>query len=76
MVVLGNASLRISLSCMMFIMQIYIAYLPEFWLMGASTYLKDYYKVLEVDYDASEEKIRLNYRRLALVGHLSFLIVP
>nr|XP_023904453.1 uncharacterized protein LOC112016172 isoform X1 [Quercus suber] len=34
---------------------------------------KDYYKVLEVDYDATDEKIRLNYRRLALVGHLSFL---
>ncbi|XP_059433676.1 uncharacterized protein LOC132166841 isoform X1 [Corylus avellana] len=30
---------------------------------------KDYYKVLEVDYDASEEKIRLNYRRLALKWH-------
>lgn len=44
--------------------------------MGAFTCLKDYYKVLEVDYDASEEKIRLNYRRLALVGHLSFVIVP
>ncbi len=42
------------------------------YLMGAFTCLKDYYKVLEVDYDAPEEKIRLNYRRLALVGHLSF----
>ncbi|XP_043718294.1 dnAJ-like protein slr0093 isoform X1 [Telopea speciosissima] len=30
---------------------------------------KDYYKVLEVDYDATEEKIRLNYRRLALKWH-------
>ncbi|GLT72277.1 hypothetical protein SLA2020_442270 [Shorea laevis] len=37
--------------------------------MGAFTCLKDYYKVLEVDYDASEEKIRLNYRRLALKWH-------
>jgi hypothetical protein len=35
------------------------------YLMGAFTCLKD-------DYDAPEEKIRLNYRRLALVGHLSF----
>lgn len=31
---------------------------------------KDYYKVLEVDYDATDEKMRLNYRRLALVSHI------
>ncbi|KAG1362039.1 chaperone protein DnaJ-like [Cocos nucifera] len=30
---------------------------------------KDYYKVLEVDYDATDETIRLNYRRLALKWH-------
>ncbi|XP_058206453.1 uncharacterized protein LOC131319977 [Rhododendron vialii] len=30
---------------------------------------KDHYKVLEVDYDATDEKIRLNYRRLALMWH-------
>ncbi|XP_034710122.1 dnAJ-like protein slr0093 isoform X1 [Vitis riparia] len=30
---------------------------------------KDYYKVLEVDYDATNEKIKLNYRRLALKWH-------
>lgn len=30
---------------------------------------KDYYKVLEVEYDAPEEKIRLNYRKLALKWH-------
>ncbi|KAK1305662.1 Chaperone protein dnaJ 15 [Acorus calamus] len=30
---------------------------------------KDYYKVLEVDYDATEENIRSNYRRLALKWH-------
>lgn len=30
---------------------------------------KDYYKVLEVEYDATVEKIRLNYRRLALKWH-------
>lgn len=30
---------------------------------------KDYYKVLEVDYDATDEKIRLNYRKLALRWH-------
>ena len=29
--------------------------------------LKDYYKILEVDYDATEDLIRLNYRKLALV---------
>lgn len=29
----------------------------------------DYYKVLEVDYDATNEKIKLNYRRLALKWH-------
>ncbi|KAL5542530.1 hypothetical protein UlMin_010240 [Ulmus minor] len=28
----------------------------------------DHYKVLEVDYDASDENIILNYRRLALKG--------
>lgn len=30
--------------------------------------IKDYYKLLEVDYDATDEKIRLNYRKLALVS--------
>ncbi|XP_031257265.1 uncharacterized protein LOC116115245 [Pistacia vera] len=30
---------------------------------------KDFYKILEVDYDATDEKIRLNYRRLALKWH-------
>ncbi|GMI78938.1 hypothetical protein like AT5G16650 [Hibiscus trionum] len=30
---------------------------------------KDYYKILEVDYDATEENIRLNYRKLALKWH-------
>ncbi|KAH9771333.1 J domain-containing protein [Citrus sinensis] len=30
---------------------------------------KDYYKILEVDYDATDEKIRLNYRKLALKWH-------
>ncbi|KMT19734.1 hypothetical protein BVRB_1g007890 [Beta vulgaris subsp. vulgaris] len=30
---------------------------------------KDYYKILEVDYDASEEEIRSNYIRLALKWH-------
>ncbi|XP_073112111.1 LOW QUALITY PROTEIN: uncharacterized protein [Elaeis guineensis] len=29
----------------------------------------DYYKVLEVDYDATDETIRLNYRKLALKWH-------
>ncbi|KAJ6744124.1 CHAPERONE DNAJ-DOMAIN SUPERFAMILY PROTEIN, partial [Salix purpurea] len=31
--------------------------------------LCDYYKILEVDYDATDEKIRLNYRKLALKWH-------
>ncbi|XP_021816135.1 uncharacterized protein LOC110758559 isoform X1 [Prunus avium] len=30
---------------------------------------KDFYKVLEVDYDANDEKIRFNYRMLALKWH-------
>jgi len=30
---------------------------------------KDYYKVLEVDYDASDDTIKLSYRRLALMWH-------
>lgn len=30
---------------------------------------KDFYKVLEVDYDATEESIRTNYLRLALRWH-------
>ncbi|XP_026401627.1 uncharacterized protein LOC113297393 isoform X2 [Papaver somniferum] len=30
---------------------------------------KDYYKVLEVDYDATDEKIRINYLKLALKWH-------
>ncbi|XP_039122873.1 chaperone protein DnaJ-like [Dioscorea cayenensis subsp. rotundata] len=30
---------------------------------------KDYYKVLEVDFDATDELIRLNYRKLALKWH-------
>ncbi|KAJ4845640.1 hypothetical protein Tsubulata_014789 [Turnera subulata] len=33
----------------------------------------DYYKILEVDYDATDEKIRLNYRKLALVSGASAL---
>ncbi|KAJ6951843.1 dnAJ-like protein [Populus alba x Populus x berolinensis] len=36
-----------------------------------NTTQKDYYKILEVDYDATDEKIRLNYRRLALVSGAS-----
>ncbi|GAU34394.1 hypothetical protein TSUD_217340, partial [Trifolium subterraneum] len=30
---------------------------------------KDYYKILEVDYDATEDTIRSNYIRLALKWH-------
>lgn len=32
---------------------------------------KDYYKILEVEYDATDEKIRLNYRKLALVSEVA-----
>lgn len=35
--------------------------------------IKDYYKVLEVEYDATDEKIRLNYRKLALVSNIYHL---
>ncbi|MGB7033153.1 MAG: DnaJ domain-containing protein, partial [Syntrophobacteria bacterium] len=31
--------------------------------------MKDYYKILEVDQDASEEQIRKGYRRLAFKYH-------
>ncbi|MBW2580831.1 MAG: DnaJ domain-containing protein [Deltaproteobacteria bacterium] len=31
--------------------------------------MKDYYKILEVDQDASEEQIRKGYRRLAFRYH-------
>ncbi|EYU44873.1 hypothetical protein MIMGU_mgv11b019889mg, partial [Erythranthe guttata] len=30
---------------------------------------KDYYKVLEVEYDATDDNIRFNYRKLALKWH-------
>ncbi|THU60782.1 hypothetical protein C4D60_Mb07t16370 [Musa balbisiana] len=33
------------------------------------TLVQDYYKILEVDYDATEEIIRSNYIRLALKWH-------
>ena len=42
--------------------------------------MQDYYKILEVDYDATEDAIRSNYIRLALVlildFSLSFLGLP
>ncbi|KAK6160898.1 hypothetical protein DH2020_004279 [Rehmannia glutinosa] len=41
---------------------------PHLWTANIITH-KDYYKVLEVDYDATDEKIRLNYRKLALKWH-------
>nr|AFK39881.1 unknown [Medicago truncatula] len=47
---------------------------PFFYLMAATddnnnNKPKDYYKVLEIEYDATDEDIRLNYRRLALKWH-------
>ncbi|CAK7333679.1 unnamed protein product [Dovyalis caffra] len=38
-------------------------------LMIPSDVMSDYYKILEVEYDATDEKIRLNYRKLALKWH-------
>ncbi|GAB2264934.1 hypothetical protein Dimus_000005 [Dionaea muscipula] len=35
----------------------------------SATTHKDYYELLEVDYDATDENIRLNYRKLALKWH-------
>lgn len=83
----GNTSKRVLSSYKMLVVQIYmtcfqgigivdLTQMFDLYLMAGFTFLKDYYKVLEVDYDATDEKIRLNYRRLALVGHLSFLVVP
>ncbi|KAF6136078.1 hypothetical protein GIB67_000482 [Kingdonia uniflora] len=41
-----------------------------FWgMLDSHVMIPDYYKVLEVDYDATDEKIRLSYRRLALKWH-------
>lgn len=37
--------------------------------IAAATTSKDYYKLLEVEYDASDEDIRSNYRKLALKWH-------
>ncbi|KAJ6296775.1 hypothetical protein OIU78_022491, partial [Salix suchowensis] len=43
---------------------------PLVWQVAvALTFQPDYYKILEVDYDATDEKIRLNYRKLALKWH-------
>ena len=36
---------------------------------------KDYYKILEVDYDATEEMLKLNYRKLALVSNYKLKFV-
>ncbi|KAL2921461.1 Chaperone protein DnaJ [Bienertia sinuspersici] len=37
--------------------------------VATTTTYQDYYKILELDYDATDEDIRLNYRRLALKWH-------
>ncbi|XP_057249446.1 uncharacterized protein LOC104887982 isoform X2 [Beta vulgaris subsp. vulgaris] len=36
---------------------------------AATTTCKDYYKILEVGYDATDEDLRLSYRKLALKWH-------
>ncbi|XP_008444957.2 uncharacterized protein LOC103488141 isoform X2 [Cucumis melo] len=41
----------------------------NFDLFTAATKFKDYYKTLEVDYDATDDDIRANYIRLALKWH-------
>ncbi|KAJ3695851.1 hypothetical protein LUZ60_001228 [Juncus effusus] len=41
----------------------------DFDLLSLFSQPKDYYKILEVDYDANEETIRSNYIRLALKWH-------
>ncbi|XP_068638001.1 uncharacterized protein [Aristolochia californica] len=41
----------------------------DFDFLSLSSKPKDYYKILELDYDASEEMIRSNYIRLALKWH-------
>lgn len=41
----------------------------EFWqLLKILFFFQDYYKVLEVEYDATDDRIRTNYLRLALVS--------
>lgn len=37
--------------------------------------VQDYYNILEVEYDATDDNIRLNYRKLALVRLLCFFLV-
>jgi hypothetical protein len=38
-------------------------------------FVQNYYKILEVDYDATEEAIRSNYIRLALVCDFSIIVL-
>ncbi|PSS31593.1 Chaperone protein like [Actinidia chinensis var. chinensis] len=44
-------------------------YYRDFDFFSALSERKDYYRLLEVDYDATEEAIRSNYIRLALKWH-------
>ncbi|XP_057469288.1 uncharacterized protein LOC130758404 [Actinidia eriantha] len=44
-------------------------YHGDFDIFSALSESKDYYRILEVDYDATEEAIRSNYIRLALKWH-------
>ncbi|CBI29011.3 unnamed protein product, partial [Vitis vinifera] len=37
-----------------------------YFLLRSESIVRDYYKVLKINYDATDEKIKLNYRRLAL----------
>ena len=45
------------------------------YVFGLELCTQDYYRILEVDYDATEEAIRSNYIRLALVC-LCFIDIP
>lgn len=52
---------------------VFLVLLDDLLMICSFACFKDYYKVLEVEYDASDEKIRLNYRKLALVSHPYFI---
>ncbi|KAE8652148.1 hypothetical protein Csa_021959 [Cucumis sativus] len=46
----------------------------NFDLFTTATKFKDYYKTLEVDYDATDDDVRANYIRLALYSYLWVII--
>uniref|UniRef100_A0A0D3F966 J domain-containing protein n=1 Tax=Oryza barthii TaxID=65489 RepID=A0A0D3F966_9ORYZ len=50
-------------------MNCYAAWTEQARSLPTRQFKPDYYKVLEVDYDASDDTIKLSYRRLALKWH-------